>query len=465
MNARARAAATMLALISCLWLGSAGIAKGPAGADEKLGLKEDRSLQRLFGIYFEAKDNKEAGKEGAALNEIKDTLADASKSWKLQPKAEMALKHIQALVAPLNMWPKYKFSIRSGRLESQTGDIAYDIHLPKGFRSARSIEEFSRVLVDLRPAAEAQAHFDKTWAGSPILDDTILLLPKPPSSGDWSSDEGIGAFLAPLGKLSWDQLTIDQNAWFLAGSDASMVAVANLGARFGERIAGLILRGGEPKALPAYLARNLLNTALYATAESPLTGELRKIGGAVTIGDGSAGDIHKWMAGVKRPAYPTKVAGVLPALNWGDQCWFKAMLTTADPANPPVAPDFPWFEASIDREKNTVTIATDGVLDIELNVNDAILDLDREIKVVANGVEVATLKGERDVKLMLENAYKKGERFRLFSRVFAVKKLPSGEQAPTGEKPSGDAKVDGGQENKEGKAAKADDGGTPKKKK
>ncbi|MEQ8764751.1 MAG: hypothetical protein RL885_12545 [Planctomycetota bacterium] len=412
----------MTALLAVLGL----FANSPARAlddEQELSGSVEKKLTDLIARYYEYKDQSSYLNMEKAMKEIRGALADAAKKWRIDIESEdEALQYINAYVPAMNLFAKYDSKIKSGKLEEGELDDGpkFHIHLPKTYkgRSVRKMEDFIPVIVDIRPAGEdAQAWFEKHWDKQPVLDEAALLLPTPPEDGEWDTDEGLANLLTPLGSLSWDQVAFDQDRMFLCGSGKTAAAAARIAARFSDRFAGCLLRSGGTDQ--DYYAPNLARIAVFAAEESPLVKAVEAKQGNVTKGKVEGEALEKWVTETKRIRYPEKISGVVSSLAWSDAVWLKVREFSVTPeADKPDT--YPQFQASLDREANKIKVDCKGISKFYFRLNDAVLDLKKEIVVEINGQEAFKKKVERNVDEMLDTAWLTGERARLWTRMIEV---------------------------------------------
>ncbi len=392
-----------------------------AGTDDEPEIK-GRDAKNLTGFierYYDYLEKQNYAGTTQMVKEIDGVLDKLAKSWKVgDGDGRAALQHIDAFVDVLNTFPKkWEGGFKKDRLEEgETPDgTKFHIYLPKTYKDRpKSLADFYPAIVDLRPAGEAaESYFDKNWAGQKVLESTILILPSPPETGDWATDEGISNALQPLGDLSWNKVPIHQDAMFLCGSGKTAPATARIAARFAERFAGVVFRTGG--SAEDYLGANLGRISVLTAEDSPLTQASATFGGSVKKGQVDGDALAEFVSTTRRNRYPESVSGVIPNLSWGDATWLKVRQIDVTDAEKPS--DYPTFRASLDRENNKIKIDSKGISKFYLRLNDEVVDLDKNVVVEINGQEVFNAIVKRDLDELLKTAYYTGDRGRLWVRI------------------------------------------------
>ena len=116
------------------------------------------------------------------------------------------------------------------------------------------------------------------------------------------------------------------------------------------------------------------------------------------VASAEAKDIWEWMDKHPRNAYPTAVEF------WPQtETFLRASWITVEPGS---ASEGAHVKASIDPGSNTITIDAEGVPTATLYLSDALVDLDRPLRIVANGAsrEVGVVRSRATFLEMLRTA-------------------------------------------------------------
>lgn len=237
-----------------------------------------------------------------------------------------------------------------------------------------------------------QQHLTEKWVDSTIRDNAILVaVSMPADAAAWSDMAFSRERQTGGGHIAWTfrevrmNYAIDFDRVFLAGRGRGVEAALAFASRQFDRLAGVIGRTGDA---PADLKiENWRNLPLYFAGAggnaTALESEAKRLNYEIVTrkDDATEADIWSWMQAHPRAANPTEV--VLHPLQPDLQraYWLEAVPT--DAAGPL------YVKAKIDKPSNTITVEGEGVTNFTIYFNDLLVDLDRPVKVVANGSEVS----------------------------------------------------------------------------
>ncbi len=256
--------------------------------------------------------------------------------------------------------------------------------------------------VDEDPAAHVRTH----WSLPAIRDAAIVVCPVLPADGEaWTQVQvagrpgGITHALTALREAT-EQFAVDFDRVFVAGRGASGPAAVAVANHSPQLFAGLVLRAGDvgdpaeaeeqdPDNLgnvPAFFAGAGANARAFAEAAEGLGS-----GHATLDPDGSEDDCWQWILAHRRDPAPRRAAVVVGVSYPSRVDWLRVASVASDSR----------ATASADREANVVTVDGQGVSHATLYLNDALVDLDRPVTVVCNGVE-RVVQLERSVSALLD---------------------------------------------------------------
>jgi hypothetical protein len=192
-------------------------------------------------------------------------------------------------------------------------------------------------------------------------------------------EAGLTRMLAPIGVAS-REYRVNRGRLFLVGmGEFGVAAASRLAAIYPMPFAGCAWVDGEPAA-----SLNAVNLKLLAAE--------KKADMTEALG---------WFAQLpNRNAYPTDFEVVLTEPWQGRHYWVQAL--RFDPLEAVPTGKIARFKAHVDRATNTITLDSEFVYQYKLYLNDTIVDLDQEIKIVRNG-ESYTFKADRSVGTLLDN--------------------------------------------------------------
>jgi len=110
-------------------------------------------------------------------------------------------------------------------------------------------------------------------------------------------------------------------------------------------------------------------------------------------------DIAAFFLKQKRNLYPPELGYITYDLRSFKQTpWYRLQKATANPKDGSVAT----VRGTLDREAGTATFVTTNVESFRFYLNDILMDLDKNVKIIVNGKEVETRKVERSLEYMLK---------------------------------------------------------------
>ncbi len=249
-------------------------------------------------------------------------------------------------------------------------------------------------------------HITEKWVDQQIREGALIAAVQMPAddkawleSGSQSKEGGTGNVLSTLRHVSTNY-AVDFDRIYIVGRGLGVETACTLAARYLDRFAGVIGRSGDaPKDLPV---ENLKNQALFFAGAgahaTDLEERLKKLGytNFSRKDDANELDIWTWVQAHPRVSHPTEVI-LYPA----DPAPLSSAWLLVEPTD---STGTVFIKAKIDKPTNTVTVEGEGVKIFFLFFNDEIVDLDRPIKVIANGLDV-TRSYSRNLPRMLDFIY------------------------------------------------------------
>lgn len=305
--------------------------------------------------------------------------------------------------------PPYTGSFREQEVKGE--GAKYGLYIPKAYKPETPVRT---VVVLPGPSGTDEWQkpvdcFNATWDKTAATADTafhVVDLPKRikmdpvPEFGregaDIDEQKRITSIWMGLGQTMGTVLNVDRNHVFLdCGKDTCSFGL-RFASIFPDRFAGLILREpakstdirlGSLVGLPILL----LKTEATAAAVDKLKGELDAVSpGSVTVIDasdafphkGAADAISEWMGKQTRVMTPRRVV-IEPNHDQFNRAYWVDIDRAAPLANAENA-NRPRIEVEADRAQNRITVKTRGIDSFVLNLNDDLVDLDKEFTVVIN---------------------------------------------------------------------------------
>ncbi|MHC4513745.1 MAG: hypothetical protein ACYTGW_01655 [Planctomycetota bacterium] len=353
---------------------------------------------------------------------VRKTRQSHQKAWNSKSKKTDLLKHMGDMLAVFDgvfSYPKKStsgvfknFSEKPRGLEQQ---LNYGLVAPKGYRPDKQAYRAVVLLPGQNEAGDAWAdskvYFENTWRKAPLTKDTFFFVPKlrdkdeydkvPDLTKQLEADgelARIRSVLSPLGEVN-RQYNLNRSRMILDCGKGTSGWGIRLATYFPMRFAGLILRHPvdiEKLQLDSLSGRPVLLIASEDTkaACEALKKKLDKLqDGVCEILDGtgpypfhaSQAAIDAWVMKVERPLFPPKVVLATNHDRFGKAYWIN--IIQMEPLDTVTDEQRPRLVAEADREKNTITIKCRSITSFFLFLNDALVDLDKEVILIVNGRE------------------------------------------------------------------------------
>jgi hypothetical protein len=238
--------------------------------------------------------------------------------------------------------------------------------------------------------------------------------------GSWLID-GLSPFFTVyrtlLERVRFDRARVVLDGWGDAGLDAMLMATG-----YPTFFAGVINRSGEPggdEVIYSNLGgagvlyvhgagdgRDVDLEALRARSDdaSPIT-VIEEGNSALAPGEDSRKAIGTWLGERKRDLAPTTINYRLGDIRFQSVAWLKATDPRIRVSAKPSDKDFPRVDAKIDRATNTIHIELVNIIEVRLFLSDALVDMDKPVRIVVNGEERANRLFQRDLRTMVENRF------------------------------------------------------------
>ncbi len=391
-----------------------------ATPDTVLNEREVKALAKEVKGYFDAKQ------------QTKGILEAFAKVSEAIDKTQKRLKDRDAL-AQVADWRAVFFEARSegfderglkkGKIEERTVELSseavhYWLYLPAKY-SAKTGPY--RLLITVPDKGETpEAHLAAEWLDPAQRETTIIACPRMPSNTrSWTAFDpsgaldGVSSIMHTFGSV-FGQLSVDVDHVFLAGKGLGMAAAIATARAFPHRFTGVIGRGAAPEELVpladfasncAHVPTLLVDAGAHATSYEARAKELGVETCKHEQGKTEA-DLWAWMGQLTRDPYPKQLDFRPPTPYTTSAYWLELVGINVD--------EKPAAKASVDREANAITIDAQNVSTVKVFFNDALLDLDKPVKVVVNGVEHQQLIA-RNNRIMIDLVFDGGDWGRIFT--------------------------------------------------
>ena len=382
--------------LGALLLGTALLAAA-APLEMYLKPKDQAKLGDSVRDYYDSvAAKKDIAKTRAALVEA---IAKQNKKLSKKAKKEVDLlsssEDLAAIFAAAKEYPKRSPSGRVTEFSKDTfldEPVEYSLYAPKGYKASKG----SLPLILIIPSdtdepkktqKDPDKELDEEWMLGDLRNNAVLAalqMPEDPSLWSvrgMSKLGGIETVMFALREIR-QEYSIDPDRIYLAGRGAGVAAAADIANEFPFIFAGVIGRSGDLGPVSPTNFRNL--ATFFAGGGSGVSTFAEEAGKLdyenVTVKpDARLEDVWAWVQKTVRVANPSAVT-FAPVTNNGSSYWISC------DGFDPDAEEKPEISAEIDREKNIVVVTSRGIATVTLSFNDALVDLDREVTVICNGV-------------------------------------------------------------------------------
>lgn len=375
----------------------------PASQEPYLKDSDLAKVGKALTEYFEAYEARKKILEAEA--DFAEALEKAAKGLRKAPIDDL-------LASPADMgralWLSANYAkqrIKKGKMEDHTfkggffSDTAleYSLWVPSKYDAKKASYPLIIAIPDVDETPSQ--HLIERWESGDIRDAALLVAPKMPEDKSlWTDNPGIAAVLVTMREVS-TKAAVDFDRIYLAGRGAGVAAAVAIADKFPHRFAGVIGRTGDagPTApnnfsnLPTMFAGGGGEATAFEKAGAELGWDNCTVSAAA-----QEGEIWNWIQDHPRSGYPSEVT-LYPGSPFPNRAYWLEIAPGSGGADSKVS-------AKIDTDANTVTIEAEGLSQVELYLSDALLDLSKPIKIIANGAEISE-SVPRSKKQFLSMAY------------------------------------------------------------
>ncbi len=376
-------------------------------ADRYLEPKDLRKVGDSIRDYIEAR---------IANKRVNDAQVDVQNQMeKLQRKLEKTPAQGDLLASPGDlgqaMWASYDY----GRKRNKKGKVESRKYVAEGLYTKKDPLEYAVWAPSKYSAKNAyplvitipdqdidpKDHLIERWKLADMRDHVILASPRmPEDTSTWTDAKGgLKAVMVLLRAIS-ENYALDYDKIFLAGRGLGVPTGMAIVEFFPDRFAGFIGRTGDVgdvtpanfQNLPTFFAGGGAQVTAFEEASKELGHD-----NCTVQADALEEDIWNWIQATQRNSYPSEVT-LVPGKPYPIRAYWL-QVPPSDGSSPQS------IHASIDRATNTVTVEGEGMTDFTLHFNDVILDMSKEITVIANGQEYKDFV-PRSFQLVLDNIFR-----------------------------------------------------------
>jgi hypothetical protein len=384
--------------------GPPGTPPGPAAEEPKeppawkAPDKDSRKLEELLAQYL-----------GGPAKERAEVLKKIEKALEKPVDGHSMLEDVDGLVAIANRARGLNTKLKKAQIQEMSvapevhgfpniGTVKYWLYVPKDY-PADHLWPLLFCMPDQKAHGDGKKYIEDWIAKSTNVAQSFLVaVPQAHAKGaEWTSPESLARAMLSLrhaaGTFGIDPKdggpATDYLRVFIEGEDEASV----IAARFPEAFAGAILRGadGRTGARPNVAAAGQLSGLPAFCVVDPKSKSQRefaqriqsKSGASVVIEDdtlaGNPAAIGLWMEKLPaRPAQPREIAYSVHDGSFQRHHWISVL--DFDASVEPAAS----FTATADRAKNEVLVDVEGIGRFELFLSDALVDLNRPVRIVVS---------------------------------------------------------------------------------
>ena len=279
------------------------------------------------------------------------------------------------------------------------GTVKYSLYLPKNYDVRKALSPVLFCLPDNKKWPDGAKFITEIWTKrvAHVEDDWIVVVPHPQTKGEkWDRPKSLARAMIALrhvmGTFDADKKSggpaTDSSRIVLDGRDTASIVAA----RFPEIFQGVVLRNSDGKTsgtldvrrvgglsgLPAYSIFNPKRRVQRQFAEK-LKARNPICMGEPALDDTYSGDpdaLESWLKALPEREQPAELRYFVHEASFQRHHWINVL--EFDGSVKPA----PNFIASVDLKKNEVRIEVEGITRFELFLNDAIVDLGKEVTVI-----------------------------------------------------------------------------------
>jgi hypothetical protein len=339
----------------------------------------------------------EAFSEGKGRIKAEEDFREALDKWKKKKpfKDRDPLSSVADLGASLwysNSYDRKK--VTKGKVQTVTVDTGppfnYEMEYCVWAPSSYKAKSHAYPLVLCIPDAGQRSfdHLTEDWALGALREEVIIAVVSMPEDltawGDIGSSGSPGglANLFTVFKEMTRNYAVDFDKVFIAGKGAGVSAALELAQFFPDRFAGVIGRAGDAgeashvnyRNLPVFFAGGGLKATAFAESM-----ESDGYADVLLQPDAREEDVFSWIKATSRDANPSGVT-LYPKLPFPNKAYWLEV---------PVAEEMEGrvIKAELDTSLNQITIEAKHVSSVTIYYNDLLVDMDRPVTVICNGVK------------------------------------------------------------------------------
>jgi len=415
----------LLALLGAPWANAASQDASPPPAQEPakaapvparpaqlLKPRDHEELGKAIGAYFEAKTKNDG--MAKAMDGVRETFAKVEKRSK-------GVKNLLALTGDLGAAiveadrrsGSTRKGVNDGEFKQRDDTFRYAVSVPKNYNPNGAPYPLFIGAPDARQSPREALEIG--WADDDLRTKAIIVMVEMPQDsvrwtelGSPGAPGGLFTLLSVLRRVRMEY-SIDVDRTYACGHGAGAAAASKVVASFPHVFAGLYAQGGDIDAVPAINFRNIAVYVHSGGANATALDAAIQAGGYLgskLVTEGNVTGAAAWLLERPRVTHPAHVSLTPITASGGKAYWLEAEGFAIESA--------PVIEAQVDREANRITVTGKGVSSGVVYLNDALVDLDRPVELVCNGV-TRTERPQRNLEFMLMQAFNSNDATRVYT--------------------------------------------------
>ncbi|MEZ6020380.1 MAG: hypothetical protein R3F17_09850 [Planctomycetota bacterium] len=362
---------------------AAGVAFAFQDKGRELSDKDLAKVSKAMGEYFQARaENKDSI---SPLGEIHESIAGLEKKLS-KARSQNLLAFPDDLGRALWLSNDYgKKKVKKGKVDelkyterfySKENPLNYVVATPGKYNAA----EAWPLIIAIPPVDQSPSqHVTEEWGAQELREGAIIAVPKMPAKAEeWMDRPGMAAVMSTLQQV-FENYAVDFDRVYLVGTGKGVELALSLAAMRPFAFAGVAGRRGDSGTVGPEAFGNLPVYLTGAGSQAQAFEEKAKGLGMTTVtlnATAEVADIWTWMGEHPRNSYPNSIE-FWPTVSLIRSNWLEIERGSAS--------EGAHLKAEIDKGSNTITIEGEGVPAVVLHLSDALVDLDRPVRIVANG--------------------------------------------------------------------------------
>lgn len=388
--------------------------------------------QLLINNYLECRDGKEKETLLKSLEKLNISLEQARSCI----RKSLRYKVVQAGI--------YRKLVPVGKRKGE-----YFIYLPADFVP----DHRWPVIVAFHGAGGRGTDQIKAWLKTTNHNDRYIIIAPTYGPGLWWHEEAEQLFLSVLNDVR-ENFPIDEKRIYLTGFSSGGHAAWYFAIRYPWLFAAINPIAGEcplPSFMPdimhapVYIVHGAKDNVIPVEAARDAYARLQKVNDTVRYKElpeqthqfpsSEANEIIAWFQTKQRNDYPEQIDFITDSTKYTTAYWIEIIEFSeligqiygmqrdvyGRLSKPDELPETAQVKASIDKQKNKITVTADGIKALRLYLDQKMISMEKPLRILINGKAVFTGTIRPDIRSLLETSEKRNDREALFSNFVDLK--------------------------------------------